>query len=104
MNYTNRKTGMITKTPGCGPSGCPKAGIKIHETPTNTNTSSYTTNTFSNTNTYTNQNYRQQPIDIVTKKSNVQTPVSFHQTTMSNLDLNIDNYSLEDLYNIKQYV
>ena len=33
MNYTNRKT------PGCGPTGCPKAGIKIHETPsTNTNT------------------------------------------------------------------
>ena len=63
MNYTNKKTGTITKTPGCGPTGCPKAGIKIHETPTNTNTY--------NSNTNLKQNYRQQPIDIVTKKSNV---------------------------------
>ena len=79
MNYTNK----TTKTPG---TGCPKAGIKIHETPTNTNTrQNQTTNIAFN---------------IATKKSNVQTPVNFHQTTMSNLDLNIDNYSLEDLYNL----
>ena len=45
MNYTNRKTS------GCGPTGCPKAGIKIHETPSN----SYT-NTNTNTNTYQNNN------------------------------------------------
>ena len=96
MNYTNRKTGMITKTPGCGPTGCPKAGIKIHETPTNTNTY----NNSYNTNTNSRQNYRQESIDIATKKSNVQAPVNFHQTTLSNLDLNIDNYSLEDLYNL----
>ena len=85
MNYTNRKT------PGCGPTGCPKAGIKIHETPANSYTNSYNTNTNSYTNVYAN---------IATKKSNVQSPVSFHQTTLNNLDLNIDNYSLEDLYNL----
>jgi hypothetical protein len=83
MNYTNKNT----KTPG---TGCPKTGIKIHETPTNTNT---------NTNTRQNQTTNI-AFNITTKKSNVQTPVNFHQTTMSNLDLNIDNYSLEDLYNL----
>ena len=86
MNYTNKKT------PGCGPTGCPKAGIKIHETPTNNN--SYNNN---NSNTYVNTNIY---ANIATKKSNVQAPVSFHQTTLGNLDLNIDNYSLEDLYNL----
>jgi hypothetical protein len=88
MNYTNRKT------PGCGPTGCPKAGIKIHETPANTYTNN---NSFANTNIYANTNFY---ANIATKKSNVQAPVSFHQTTLSNLDLNIDNYSLEDLYNL----
>ena len=48
MNYTNRKTEGIKKTPGCGPTGCPKAGIKIHETPTN-NTN---TNIYANANIY----------------------------------------------------
>ena len=85
MNYINRKT------PGCGPTGCPKAGIKIHETPPSSNTNSYTNNSYQNTNVYAS---------IAAKKSNVQAPVSFHQTTIGNLDLNIDNYSLEDLYNL----
>lgn len=90
MNYTNRKT------PGCGPTGCPKAGIKIHETPsTNTNT-----NTFNNSRPQLNYNNNNNAFNIATKKSNVRAPVSFHQTTMSDLDLNIDNYSLEDLYNL----
>ena len=49
----------------CGPSGCPKAGIKIHETPPN-------------------------------KKPSV----NFHKTTLLELDLDVDNYSLDDLYNL----
>jgi hypothetical protein len=53
-----------------GGTTCPKAGIKIHETP---------------------------PSNI---RSAVKNPVSFHNTTLSELDLNIDNYSLEDLYNL----
>lgn len=53
-----------------GGTTCPKAGIKIHETP---------------------------PSNI---RSSVKNPVSFHNTTLSELDLNIDNYSLEDLYNL----
>ena len=52
----------------CGPSGCPKAGIKIHETPNQT------------------QNQSKQ--------------ISFHKTTLSELDLNIDSYTLDDLYNL----
>lgn len=33
-------------------------------------------------------------------KSNVKTPVNFHNTSLNNLDLDIENYSLEDLYNL----
>ena len=61
----------------CGPSGCPKAGIKIHETP---------------------NSQPQVPAIIQTRGTN--TNVSFHKTTMSELDLNIDNYTLQDLYNL----
>jgi hypothetical protein len=57
----------------CGPTGCPKAGIKIHDTP------------------------NPQPQVIVHNRG---TNVNFHKTTMSELDLNIDNYTLIDLYNL----
>ena len=60
----------------CGPSGCPKAGIKIHETPN------------SNTN------------NLFLQQTNKNTNVNFHKTTLSELDLNIDNYTLNDLYNL----
>ena len=46
MNYTNKKTA------GCGPSGCPKSGIKIHET----STTNYNVNTNANTNYNSNYN------------------------------------------------
>jgi hypothetical protein len=55
----------------CGPSGCPKAGIKIHETPSNQ-----------------------------IKDSNKKQSVNFHKTTLLELDLDVDNYSLDDLYNL----
>jgi hypothetical protein len=61
----------------CGPSGCPKAGIKIHETP---------------------NSQPQVPAIIQTRGTN--TNVSFHNTTISELDLNIENYTLQDLYNL----
>ena len=64
----------------CGPSGCPKAGIKIHETPN------------SNINSNINNLFLQQ--------TNKNTNVNFYKTTMSELDLNIDNYTLNDLYNL----
>ena len=49
----------------CGPSGCPKAGIKIHETP----------NSKPNPNTQSIS----KP-NIMNKKSTITTPVKFHQT------------------------
>ena len=49
---------------------CPKSGIKIHETP------------------------RQQTQQTYTNK------VNYYDTPMSELDLNLDNYSLSDLFNL----
>lgn len=59
---------------------CPKAGIKIHETP--------------NSNMYNIPDNQLQP------KSGLETPVNFYNTRLNNLDLDIDNYSLEDLYQL----
>lgn len=52
---------------------CPKAGIKIHE---------------------------QNESPLFTKQSRLSNPVSYHKTTMNNLDLDIENYSLQDLYRL----
>ena len=61
---------------------CPKAGIKIHE-----------------------QDLGRQPLNQTNnndlfRPSNVRTPVNFYQTSLSNLDLELDHYSLEDLYKL----
>ena len=71
MNYNNN----------CfkGNNSCPKAGIKIHETPSNTV-----------------PNSRQ---DLF-RPSTVRTPVSYFQTSLRTLDLELDHYSLEDLYKL----
>jgi len=54
---------------------CPKAGIKIHET-----------------------NYQQEQMQLQNQhKTN---RVNFYNTPMSELDLNLDNYSLNDLFNL----
>ena len=63
---------MNKKTP------CPKSGIKIHET-----TKQQTT--------------KQQTIEQ--RQSNVRR-VDYYDTPMSELDLNLDNYSLNDLFNL----
>ena len=65
---------------------CPKAGIKIHETPTNSN--NFIPKQQSNNN------------DDLFRPSTVRTPVNFYQTSLSNLDLELDHYSLEDLYKL----
>ena len=66
----------------CGPTGCPKAGIKIHNTPNQNQTQG--------NQTQGNQTQTQ------TQSKNI----SFHKTTLSELDLNIDSYTLDDLYNL----
>jgi len=58
---------------------CPKAGIKIHETK-----SEYSVNSQ----------------EISNKQSQLKKPVSFHNTTLSQLDLDLNNYSLNDLYKL----
>lgn len=61
-------------------STCPKIGIKIHETP---------------------PPYHINPIHTTSEKKR---PVDFYNTSLNSLDLNLDNYSLEDicsLFNIQ---
>jgi len=62
----------------CTPTSCPKSGIKIHET---------------------NNNYKTDPF-FKNASSQLSKPVNFHNTTLDTLDLNLDHYSLEDLYNL----
>lgn len=66
---------------------CSKAGIKIHETNNNSN-SNINSNSNSNRNSYINQ------------RSQLAKPVNFHNTTLDSLDLDLDHYSLEDLYKL----
>ena len=56
---------------------CPKSGIKIHETQT-----------------------QQQPHPQMQQHSRLSKPISFQNTTLNTLDLDLDHYSLEDLYNL----
>jgi hypothetical protein len=74
-------------------STCPKAGVKIHETH-NHNYSNHNNHNHSNNN---NNNYRQEPF---TRQSQLTKPVSFQNTTLNSLDLDLDHYSLEDLFHL----
>lgn len=65
---------------------CPKSGIKIHETVSNRNTM-YNPNEFSNDNT----NFQQ--------RNNINN-VDLYNTSLNELDLNVENYSLNDLLNL----
>jgi hypothetical protein len=60
----------------CTPTSCPKAGIKIHES---------------------NNNYKKDPFN---NTSHLSKPVNFHNTTLNVLDLDLDHYSLDDLYHL----
>jgi hypothetical protein len=72
MNYTNKKSfGNTTSTT------CPKIGIKIH---------------------HSDNDYKDDP--FTRKQSHLQRPVNYHNTHLNELDLDIDNYSLQDLFNL----
>jgi hypothetical protein len=74
MNYKNQDN--------CFKSGaCPKAGIKIHEQALGRD---QTTNAKQD----------------LFRPSTVRTPVNFYQTSLNHLDLELDHYSLEDLYKL----
>jgi len=70
----------------CTPTSCPKAGIKIHE--------SNNDHTF---NPFQSINNSQIPYNNQSRLSN---PVNYHTTPLNNIDLDLDNYSLEDLYHL----
>jgi len=59
-----------------GPTTCPKIGIKIHET-----------------------NNQSKP-PLIKKKSLLVKPVDYHNTTLDSLDLDLEHYSLEDIYRL----
>ena len=83
MNYKDLQN-------NCFKSGaCPKGGVKIYETGNNLN---------SNNNSNPRQSYNSHP--DITRPSAVRTPVNFYQTSLNNLDLELDHYSLEDLYKL----
>jgi len=64
----------------CTPTSCPKAGIKIHQS---------------------DNEYRENPfLAQQNKPSKLTKPVSFQNTTLNSLDLDLDHYSLEDLYHL----
>lgn len=64
----------------CTPTSCPKAGIKIHQSD----------------NEYTENPFLKEQV----KQSQLSKPVSFQNTTLNSLDLDLDHYSLEDLYHL----
>ena len=95
MNFNNlNNIRNETKTYG---SSCSKIGIKIHETPSNSNNNNNNNNSNNSNNNSSNSReiYRQMNV-----KSTVKTPVNFHNTSLNNLDLDLEHYSLEDLYNL----
>ena len=63
----------------CTPTSCPKSGIKIHDS---------------------NNEYNNDPFFSSKKSSQLSKPVNFNNTTLDTLDLDLDHYSLEDLYHL----
>lgn len=80
MNFTNKKS-----LGNCNTTTCPKVGIKIHSSDND-----YKDDPFSS-----NLN-----INPAKKQSSLEKPVNYHNTHLNQLDLDIDHYSLEDLFNL----
>jgi hypothetical protein len=69
---------------------CPKSGIKIHETKQQQQPQKPLNG---NTNQKQYQTYLQ-------NQSQLKKPVNFHTTTLDTLDLDLEHYSLEDIYHL----
>lgn len=80
MNFTNKSLG------NCTPTSCPKAGIKIRNSDND-----YKQDPFSSLHS------QKQPLQ---KQSQLQKPVNYNNTHLNELDLDIDHYSFEDLFNL----
>lgn len=70
----------------CTPTSCPKSGIKIH----------HSDNDYREDNEYKENHFFKEQ----TKQSKLRNPVSFQNTTLNSLDLDLNNYSLDDLYHL----
>jgi hypothetical protein len=66
----------------CTPTSCPKAGIKIRESDNNYNRDPF------------------QSLNGLNRPSQLSKPVNYHNTTLDALDLDLDHYSLDDLYHL----
>lgn len=86
MNFTNKKS-----LGNCNDTSCPKSGIKIHKTDNDYKYNPFAANTNTNTNT---------KISLTQRQSSLEKPVNYHNTHLNELDLDIDHYSLEDLFNL----
>jgi hypothetical protein len=83
MNFTNSRD-------NCNKSGsCPKGGVKIYDTPSSNNR-----NERQNSSRNINED------NDIFRPSTVKTPVNYYNTSLNSLDLDLDHYSLEDLYKL----
>ena len=78
----NKKLGQ------CSPTSCPKAGIKIYESNNDKKEQIDRKEQFNRKEQY------------IKKNSQLTKPVDFHNTTLNTLDLDLEHYSLEDLYRL----
>lgn len=74
----------------CTPTSCPKAGIKIHES-----NNEYKFNPFEQRPIHTQPQHQHQYTPATAQRQRQHT--NLQNTKLSSLDLNLDNYSLEDL-------
>lgn len=99
MNYTYKSNNLGTT--------CSKTGIKIHESGNDYRNNDYRNNDYIN-NDYRNTDYRNinshnnysQTVSFIHNKSHVNKPIDFYNTSLNDLDLDLEHYSLEDLYNL----
>ena len=82
----------MKKVGNCGPSGCPKSGIKIHSS-----TNDYKINPFSSQESYTNTNTNTTRVNTSqnSQANNLNDP-----ELINKFDLNIENYTLEGIYKL----
>ena len=94
MNYNNNR-----RLGECTPTSCPKAGIKIHETKP---TPRQPEQIGGRVPTYGGRpsNYDTRPSNYDTGPSQLDKPINFYNTSLNTLDLDLDHYSLTDLYNL----
>ena len=77
----------VKKLGNCGPTSCPKIGIKIHESGTSSSSNSSSNNPFAS---QSNQVKITPPQSVKTNEL----------CNTNNFDLNIDNYSLKDIFRL----